>query len=576
MLTVDELKELKDIVGEEWVKSDLPTRDAYSIYYNSSSLNKEDKLWTARPAAVIMPKTPQEISGLTKFCNKKDFMLKPFSTGWITSSAPGSRKTILLDLRRMDKIIDIDLKNQIAVVEPYVRAIDLQSELWKHGLNVHAVSCGGNHSILASTAAAWGYGITGASMGYQARNMLGVEWVMPSGEILSLGSPGDGAEWFSTDGPGPGIRGLIRGFQGTFGGLGTFTKVGVKLYRWDSDPEYEVHGKSPKYILNREMPNLGVFILMFPGKKEITDAGYKLGEAECNYSDFRMPAFFIALGFTDNNLELKQLWSTGVFQKLARYVLTVCVHGHSKKEYQWKVKALKQIVRESGGLILPMQQIPVAAFEVVKPFFKMFENPLKIITKIPLIQEIADMMSTSKEMRLKLMTTAFFILVRHAINSQGGFRASSGMFTSVGAFDTWDMGFEQADYIASVKRPAIDKGLILDDGGDLGSGGTFDFGHLGYIEGIGEYSTNDPESRKATKAIVEESLHGTIERSLGLPIAAFGGPMNQLFGPHCYNYHEMIMKIKEKLDPNSSYDSWTYSGPSEKAFADEKEGYTFF
>jgi glycolate oxidase len=61
-----------------------------------------------------------------------------------------------------------------------------------------------------------------------------------------------------------------------------------------------------------------------------------------------------------------------------------------------------------------------------------------------------------------------------------------------------------------------------------------------------------------------------------LPIAAFGGPMNQLFGPHCYNYHEVIMKIKEKLDPNSSYDSWTYSGASEKAFADEKEGYTFF
>ena len=125
MFTTDELKELHDIVGAEWVKADLPTRDAYSIYYNSSSLNKEDKLWTSRPAAVIMPKTPEDISKLTRFCNKKDFMLKPFSTGWITSSAPGSRKTILLDLKRMDKIIDIDIKNQVAVVEPYVRAIDL-------------------------------------------------------------------------------------------------------------------------------------------------------------------------------------------------------------------------------------------------------------------------------------------------------------------------------------------------------------------------------------------------------------------------------------------------------------------
>lgn len=576
MLTSDELKELRDIVGPEWVRDDPCTRDAYSIYYNSSSLNKEDKLWTPRPAAVIMPKTAEEISSLTKFCNRKDFMLKPFSTGWITSSAPGSRKTILLDLKRMDRIIDIDVKNQIAIVEPYVRAIDLQTELWKVGLNVHAVSCGGNHSILASTAAAWGYGITGASMGFQARNMLGVEWVMPSGEIVTLGSGGDGAEWFTTDGPGPGVRGLIRGFQGTFGGLGTFTKVGVKLYRWDSDPAYEVHGGSPKYVLNRGLPNLGIFLLTFPGKKEITDAGYKLGEAECNYADFRMPAFFVALGFTDNNLELKKLWSTGIFQKLARYMITVCVHGHSKKEYEWKEKALRQIVKECGGLIFPMVQIPIPVFSLVAPLFRLMKNPVKVVTKIPFIQKIMDSVPVSEEQRLRLLSTAFFILVRHANNTQGGFRASSGMFTSVGAFDTWDMGFEQAEYIAGVKKPAIEKGLILDDGGDLGCGGTFDSGHLGYIEGIGEYSTNNPDSRKATKEIVAESLRGTIERALGVPIAAFGGAMNKVFGPHCYNYHEMIMKIKERLDPNSSYDSWTYSGPSEKAFPDEKEDYTFF
>lgn len=576
MFTSDELEEMRQIVGPQWVRDDPATRDAYSIYYNSSSLNREDKLWTSRPAAVVMPRTAQEISALTKFCNRRDFMLKPFSTGWITSSAPGSRKTIILDLKRMDSIIDIDVKNQIAIVEPYVRAIDLQTELWKVGLNVHAVSCGGNHSILASAAAAWGYGITGASMGFQARNMLGVEWVMPSGEILTLGSAGDGAEWFSTDGPGPGVRGLIRGFQGTFGGLGTFTKAAIKLYRWDSDAEYEVHGGSPKYVLNRDLPNIGIFLCTFSSKQQITDAGYKLGEAECNYADFRMPAFFVALGFTDNNLELKKLWSTGIFQNLAKYMITVCVHGHSKKEYEWKVKALREIIKETGGIIFPMVQIPIWAFTLVKPLFKIVKDPVKVMRRIPFMQKIMDSVVLSEEQRLKLFTTAFFILLRHANNTQGGFRASSGMFTSVGAFDTWDMGFEQAEYIAGVKKPAIDKGLIVDDGGDLGCGGTFESGHLGYIEGIGEYSTNNPDSRKAAKEIVAESLRGTIEKTLGVPIAAFGGPMNRMFGPHCYNYHEMIMKIKEKLDPHSSYDSWTYSGPSEKAFPDEKEDYTFF
>ena len=76
--------------------------------------------------------------------------------------------------------------------------------------------------------------------------------------------------------------------------------------------------------------------------------------------------------------------------------------------------------------------------------------------------------------------------------------------------------------------------------------------------------------------IVEESLDGAIEKALGVPIGAFGGMVNKIFGPHCYNYHEMIDKIKAMLDPNFSYDSWTYSGPSDKAFPDEKENYTVF
>ena len=56
------------------------------------------------------------------------------------------------------------------------------------------------------------------------------------------------------------------------------------------------------------------------------------------------------------------------------------------------MKALRQIVKECGGLILPMQQIPVSAFELVSPLFKLFDNPLKLLTKIPFIQQLADML----------------------------------------------------------------------------------------------------------------------------------------------------------------------------------------
>ena len=63
----------------------------------------------------------------------------------------------------------------------------------------------------------------------------------------------------------------------------------------------------------------------------------------------------------------------------------------------------------------------------------------------------------------------------------------------------------------------------------------------------------------------------SVEYPMGFEqMGALGGFMNELFGPHCSNYHLVIKKIKEALDPNSSCDSWTYSGPSEKAFPDEK------
>ncbi|SHJ82607.1 FAD/FMN-containing dehydrogenase [Desulfatibacillum alkenivorans DSM 16219] len=576
MLNQDQLQELQDIVGPQWAAADECIRDAYAVWYNSSSLNPEREVWAPRPAAVVMPKTAGEIAKVTQFCNRHDFMIKSFSTGWIASSAAGSRKTILLDLKRMDKIIDIDAKNQIAVIEPYVRAIDLQTELWKQGLNVHVVSCGSNHSVLASAAAAWGYGLSGASMGYSARNLMGLEWVTPTGEIVKFGSAGEGKGWYCMDGPGPGVRGLIRGFHGTFGSLGTFTKCGVKLYRWDGPEKVEHSGKSPRYFLETPLPKTEFFVLTFPSKQNICDAGYQLGEAECNYADFRLPAFFMSMGFTDDNLTLKKIWETGLFQKVVQFALVVCVHGHSQREFEWKVKALKQITKENHGLRIPLLDPPASLLPLLKPLAQVLGNPLALASKIPLIQEMLDAVPIPKQTRKKMQSSMFQLLLRHVNNVQGCFRPSSCMFTSVGSFDTWDLGFEQSDFIAKIKQPAIDQGAIVADGADLGCGGTFESGHLGYLEGIGLFSSHKEESVQAVQEIVEAGAKGAVDNALGLPLGAFGGPMNELFGPHCGDYHLYIKQIKAVLDPHSACDSWAYSGPSEKAFPDEKKSFAMY
>jgi len=53
--------------------------------------------------------------------------------------------------------------------------------------------------------------------------------------------------------------------------------------------------------------------------------------------------------------------------------------------------------------------------------------------------------------------------------------------------------------VAQVKQKYIREGLILDDGGDLGTGGTFESGHLGYLEGIILYDPSNPQSALAAR-----------------------------------------------------------------------------
>src|SRR5512136_2633663 len=157
MITEQESKTLQDIVGPEWVSTAPCMMDTYSLYMNPETVVTDGSAWLPRPVAVVMPETTQQVQEIMRFCNKAHLMTKPLSTGFHAVCAASRDRVIVLDLKRMNKIVDIDVKNQIAVIEPYVRGVDLQTELFKHGLNVHVVSCGSNHSILASTTAAWGY-----------------------------------------------------------------------------------------------------------------------------------------------------------------------------------------------------------------------------------------------------------------------------------------------------------------------------------------------------------------------------------------------------------------------------------
>ena len=321
---------------------------------NPETINKDGSQWLPRPAAVVLPDSTETISKIMKFCSESQYMAKPISTGFHAASAASNEDVIILDLKRMNKIVEIDDKNQNAVIEPYVRAIDLQTIIVKEGLDCHIVSCGANHSLLASHTAAWGYGTSGSATSFSGRNLLGLEWVLPTGEVITLGSAGSGCGWFTADGPGPSLRGIVRGFQGTFGGLGVFTRCSIKLFKWDGPREWEIEGENPKYFLKKVPPRCSLQALAFPSRNAERDAGYKMGEAELNHGEFRTPMFFTALGLTENNEELKTALESGIFHKIGKNIISTAFFSASDGEFKWKKKALKQILRETGGVLVPI------------------------------------------------------------------------------------------------------------------------------------------------------------------------------------------------------------------------------
>jgi glycolate oxidase len=193
------------------------------------------------------------------------------------------------------------------------------------------------------------------------------------------------------------------------------------------------------------------------------------------------------------------------------------------------------------------------------------KDPLAPIRKSPRLQKFAEWSDFGATQRRATQSRLFWLLVRNAVNIQSAFRPSQGMATMMGAFDTWDLAHAQAEYAAEAKQKYIERGLIIADGGDLGAGGTFENGHLGYLEGIILYDPSNPASVEAVRDLVEGGLRASVDKALGVPIAGFGVRANKELGPHCYHYDRWVSRLKTALDPNTASDPFFY------AEADEKE-----
>ena len=118
----DAYRAIEDIVGPDNVTDDPALLDSYAFEVMAETIRPNQSHFMPRPWATVMPGSTEEVQAVTKVCNKYKIKLKPISTGWYHWAAPltDNEPTVQFDLRRMNRILEIDEKNRFAIIEPYV------------------------------------------------------------------------------------------------------------------------------------------------------------------------------------------------------------------------------------------------------------------------------------------------------------------------------------------------------------------------------------------------------------------------------------------------------------------------
>jgi glycolate oxidase len=173
------LDRLAAIVGAAHLRTDADSLLAYGT----------DALKRGRPADVaILPADTAQISAIVRLCAERRIPIVPrgAGTGYSGGAVPTSGG-VVLSLERLNRILEIDESNLVAVVEPHVLTGDLQDAVERVGLfyppdpaSLRRSTIGGNVAECAGGPRAFKYGTT-------KRYVLGLEAVLPTGEVVRTG-----------------------------------------------------------------------------------------------------------------------------------------------------------------------------------------------------------------------------------------------------------------------------------------------------------------------------------------------------------------------------------------------------
>jgi len=200
------------IVGVEWIRRD----PAALLAYGTDALKK------GCPAdLVVIPADTQEIAAIARQCHARGvpLVVRGAGTGYTGGAVP-VRGGVVLSLERLNRILEIDEENLLAVVEPNVITGHLQRAVERVGLFYPPDPASLNESVIGGNVAECAGGPRAFKYGTTKRYVLGLEVVLPTGEVVRTGSKA------VKNVVGYDLTQLIVGSEGT---LAVVTKVILRL-----------------------------------------------------------------------------------------------------------------------------------------------------------------------------------------------------------------------------------------------------------------------------------------------------------------------------------------------------------
>jgi glycolate oxidase len=355
-LTPEIVEKLREIVG-----------DAHVVYGDPERLEPyshdevPDRRYAHMPEAVVRPENAEQIAAIMKLANAERFPVTPRGAGsGLSGGAVPVYGGVVLLTDRMNRVLEVDRANLVAVVEPGVVTNEINELLKKDGLffpgypmSLESCFIGGNVAENAGGGKAVKYGVT-------SRYLLGLEVVTATGEIIQLGGKR------VKDVTGYDLIHLMAGSEGT---LGIFTKIILKLLPAPTVSMDLLCLFESVETAIRAVPRMMTFGAAIPAAVEFIDR--EAYEATCKYLNEPPPAknvqamLLITVDGRDPESVQREFESVGEEITRAGAVEVLVGDTRAASEKLWRIRknigeAFNQVSRDQSNedIVVPMAAIP--------------------------------------------------------------------------------------------------------------------------------------------------------------------------------------------------------------------------